>query len=324
MSGRAARQRRRVGVQRIAVEQIRGRGLDDLPGVHDRGAVAHRGGQLEVVGDEQHRQAALAAQLVEDRHHLGLRGDVERGRRLVGEQQPGLARAATVAIITRCSMPPDSSCGILLQPPLAVVDADLARSACGRAARIASSRTPCSAQGLGHEVADPPDRVDVRARDPGRSSPTSLAVAAQRPAAAAEHVAAVEADRPGDLRARPAAAGRSRAPSSTCPSRTRRPGRRPRPRRRSARRRAARAAARLPPGSRASSARSRAARSCPRRATTVGRRSSTSNHGRARLERRADAERGHVVVRCAPRSARRWARRCRRTPTARPARGSGS
>ena len=84
--------------------------LDDPPGVHHRRAVADRRGEVEVVGDEQHRHAALAAQVVEDRHHLRLGGHVERGGRLVGEQQARLVSSAA-AIITRCSMPPDSSCG---------------------------------------------------------------------------------------------------------------------------------------------------------------------------------------------------------------------
>ena len=44
-------------------------------------------GELQVVGDEEHGHAALAAQLVEDCHHLGLGGDVQGGRRLVGEEQ---------------------------------------------------------------------------------------------------------------------------------------------------------------------------------------------------------------------------------------------
>ena len=87
MSGRAADSAADVRMQRVVVQQRRLADLDDLARVHHRGPVADRGGQLQVVGDEQHRQAELAAQVVQDRHHLGLGGDVERGRRLVGEQQ---------------------------------------------------------------------------------------------------------------------------------------------------------------------------------------------------------------------------------------------
>jgi len=49
-----------VGVQGIAVQQRGAADLDDLPGVHHRRAVADRGGQLQVVCDEEHRQPGLA------------------------------------------------------------------------------------------------------------------------------------------------------------------------------------------------------------------------------------------------------------------------
>ena len=47
------------------------------------------------------------AQQLED---LRLDRDVERGRRLVGDQQAG-SHAIAIAIITRCRMPPESWCG---------------------------------------------------------------------------------------------------------------------------------------------------------------------------------------------------------------------
>ena len=45
------------------------------------------GDDRQVVADEQQRHAALAHQAVEQLEDLGLGGDVERGRRLVGDQQ---------------------------------------------------------------------------------------------------------------------------------------------------------------------------------------------------------------------------------------------
>ena len=59
--------------------------------VHHRDPVAHGRGELEVVCDEQHRQAPLPPLFVEDRHDLGLCRDVEGGRRLVGEDEAGYA-----------------------------------------------------------------------------------------------------------------------------------------------------------------------------------------------------------------------------------------
>ena len=49
--------------------------------------VGHQRHQGDVVGDEQQRGALGGDQLGEQRQHLGLHRDVERGRRLVGDQQ---------------------------------------------------------------------------------------------------------------------------------------------------------------------------------------------------------------------------------------------
>ena len=66
--------------------------LDHPAGVHDDDPVGDLGDDAEVVGDEQNRHADLAPQLVEQRQDLRLDGDVEGGRRLVGDQQQGVAR----------------------------------------------------------------------------------------------------------------------------------------------------------------------------------------------------------------------------------------
>ena len=44
---------------------------------------------VEVVGDEQHRHAEPGLQVLEQLEDLRLHGDVERGRRLVGDQEIG-------------------------------------------------------------------------------------------------------------------------------------------------------------------------------------------------------------------------------------------
>ena len=56
-------------------------------GVEDRDAVGDRGHDAEVVGDQDHREIVLAAQAVEQPQDPRLDGDVERRRRLVGDQQ---------------------------------------------------------------------------------------------------------------------------------------------------------------------------------------------------------------------------------------------
>jgi hypothetical protein len=71
-------------------ELARRRLLDRAPGVHDDDLVGEAGGQPEVVADHHERHPELALQVAQQLHDLRLRGDVERGRRLVGDQQPRL------------------------------------------------------------------------------------------------------------------------------------------------------------------------------------------------------------------------------------------
>ena len=64
--------------------------LDDLALAHDVDPVGHAAHDAEVVGDEQHGHAELALQRLQQLEDLRLDGDVERGGRLVGDQQVGL------------------------------------------------------------------------------------------------------------------------------------------------------------------------------------------------------------------------------------------
>ena len=82
----------RVRMGRSGVE-VGGRGvLDDLAGVHHRDPVAHAGDDAEVVGDQQHGDAEALLQVGEEVEDLRLDRDVERRRRLVGDEQLGFAR----------------------------------------------------------------------------------------------------------------------------------------------------------------------------------------------------------------------------------------
>ncbi len=103
-----SRSRRRAGVparvRRRAEQPVRCSGaaggrtgrvdaapLDDAAGVHDDDPVGDVGDHAEVVGDEQDAGAEPVAQVAQHVEDAGLHGDVERGRRLVGDQQLGLA-----------------------------------------------------------------------------------------------------------------------------------------------------------------------------------------------------------------------------------------
>ena len=75
------------------VEEVERRGLlDDLAGVHDHDVVGHFGDDAHVVRDHDHRHLVLLLELVEQVEHAGLHGHVERGRRLVGDQELRVAR----------------------------------------------------------------------------------------------------------------------------------------------------------------------------------------------------------------------------------------
>ena len=64
--------------------------LDDAALRHDADALRHPPHDAEIVGDEQDRHAGLALQLAQELQDLRLHGHVERGRRLVGDEQVGL------------------------------------------------------------------------------------------------------------------------------------------------------------------------------------------------------------------------------------------
>ena len=64
-------------------------GLDDLSLTHDDHVVGDAPDDIEIVGDEQHRHAEPFLQVLQELEDLRLHGDVERGRRLVGDQKIG-------------------------------------------------------------------------------------------------------------------------------------------------------------------------------------------------------------------------------------------
>ena len=158
-------QRRRVGVQRL------GRAAQRTP-------ASRRSGRRTSPHVRSHTAAASSrswvmnsiasprspAQVVEDRHDLGLRRHVERGRRLVGEDAGAARSAAHAAIITRCSMPPESSCGYCASRRSPSSMPTSRRASTARCCASLRDGAPVRAQRLGHEVADRAHRVDVRAR----------------------------------------------------------------------------------------------------------------------------------------------------------------
>ena len=79
----------RVRVERIAHDLADLADLGDAPGIHHRHPVRRLGDHAHVMGDEHHRRAMLARQALQHRDDLRLNRDVERGRRLVGDDERG-------------------------------------------------------------------------------------------------------------------------------------------------------------------------------------------------------------------------------------------
>ena len=93
-------------VERLAVAD-----LDDLAEVHHRDLGAEVPDDREVVGDEQERDVELALQVLEQVDHLRLDRHVERGDRLVGHEQLGVAGSSARAMPMRWRWPPENSLG---------------------------------------------------------------------------------------------------------------------------------------------------------------------------------------------------------------------
>ena len=87
------RRQQRLGVRVLRRREglLHGAALDDLAGVHHRDLVDHLRHDAEVVGDQEDRHAELLAEVLHQLEDLGLHGDVERRRGLVGDQELGVA-----------------------------------------------------------------------------------------------------------------------------------------------------------------------------------------------------------------------------------------
>ena len=84
---RGPEQGARVGMAHLAQHRLRGTGLDHAPLGHDRETVGGLRDDGEVVRDEDQAHAVLVDEPPQQDEDRRLRRDVERGRRLVGDQQ---------------------------------------------------------------------------------------------------------------------------------------------------------------------------------------------------------------------------------------------
>ena len=159
--------------------------LDDLAAIHHGDAVGDAGDHAEIVRDQDQPDAGVALDLGEEVEDLRLDRHVERGGRLVGDDQLRLAQERH-GDHHALAKPARELVRKLRQALLGRGDADARREARARAARAASRRHgPMLAQHLGHLVADAIARVERRHRileDHGDALAAQLAPAALRTA----------------------------------------------------------------------------------------------------------------------------------------------
>jgi hypothetical protein len=86
-AARHIEQRARIGMARVRQEIPLAGALDDAAGIHDHDAIGDFGNDPHVMGDEHDRRAMIASELAHEVENLRLHGDVERGRRLIGDQE---------------------------------------------------------------------------------------------------------------------------------------------------------------------------------------------------------------------------------------------
>ena len=95
------------GWKRAAEQRRNRRRFGHTAGIHNDDALRHLGDDAQIMGDQHDRGVDPLLQFAHQIEDLRLDRHVERGRRLVGDQQLGL-QASAIAIITRWRMPPES------------------------------------------------------------------------------------------------------------------------------------------------------------------------------------------------------------------------
>ena len=157
--GQRAHERDRVGMARVREQGLGVGQLDDLAGVHDGDAVAHLADHAQVVADEDHAHPEIALELEQEAQDLILDEDVQRRRRLVGQQhlrprrdrhsdQDALAHAAAELV------------RVVAHPPLGDRDADPLEQLDRAPVAIPPGDVLVRADGLLDLVADPHHRVE--------------------------------------------------------------------------------------------------------------------------------------------------------------------
>ena len=143
----------------VVEDVVDGALLDDLSGVHDEDAVGDLRDHSEVVGDQDHRQAPLLVEVLNQLHDLRLDRDVEGGGRLVGDQDPGLEGKGH-RDHRALAHPAGELVRIVVDALLGIRDPDRAQELCGAPLRLPFRHVLVGLDLLDDLVTHPVDRVE--------------------------------------------------------------------------------------------------------------------------------------------------------------------
>jgi len=182
-------------------EQVGDRGLLDLAaGIHHHHPLGDLRHHPEIVGDEDDGGADPALELRHQLEDLRLDRDVERGGRLIGDQDLRL-QASAIAIITRWRIPPDIWWDIR-RAAAPARRCDEVEHRDGARPRGAGVEALVQAQRLAELAADAQHRVEARHRSWKIMLMSLPRIARMRAVVEREEIAALEADRARDLAGR--------------------------------------------------------------------------------------------------------------------------
>ena len=175
--------------------------IDDCAIVHHHHPIGGVGHHAQVVGDQQEAHAEFLLQLLQQCQDLRLDGDVERRRRLVGDQQCWLQRQRH-GDHHPLPLAAGELVRVVVDPTRGVRDADPVEQPHSRLAQIAGM-APVRLEALGDLPADRVDRVEMRQRvlEDHRDAP-AVDVAALRPAHRQQIMALEENAAAGDVAGR--------------------------------------------------------------------------------------------------------------------------
>ena len=157
--GLGGEQRAGIGMLRRGEDALDRPLLDDPALLHhadDVGELAH---DAQIVGDEQHRHAEPRLQLLQQGEDLRLHGDVERGGRLIRDEE--------IRLVGEChgdhralALAAGELVGIALEPQLRIGDADLAEQLDGACARGEPGQSAMQQENLADLLLDGVQRIE--------------------------------------------------------------------------------------------------------------------------------------------------------------------